>query len=133
MEGVFMRKFVYLLLCAGVCGSICQRIYSQGPGGNLTHDQIVRRDEVRRGEELERRESNLQLLEKMSKAKKESDPQSERAPVIDRETLEKIRSFRQIDPAEKTKYTSFLSSERTGILRFFPDTDCMSKDYLRIG
>ncbi len=86
---------------------------------------------ARRQAESERQMAYLDALAK-KKNTRSDDTQRDRTPPLNKETIDRIRNFRRIDPAEQAKYAAFLSGEHTGMLKFFPDFNCLTLEYIRI-
>jgi hypothetical protein len=126
-----MQKSNYLILCAAICGLLCQPIYSQ-TRRVLGREEQMQREITRREAESERRLAELEALERHKNSIGKLPANGDNTPALDKVMLDRIRSFRQIDPAEQAKFSGFLSGPRTGMLRFFPDRDCVTVDYVRI-
>lgn len=127
-EGMFMRKFVLFLVCMILFGVVCPRVFSQFQR-RLTQEEQMLLEAARRQAESERR---MAELERRRNSIGKMPVKADDTPSLDKDTIERIRAFRQIDPAEQAKYAKFLTDDRTGMLRFYPDNDCVTPNYVRI-
>ena len=106
------------------------------------HSQILRpandpdqqRREAERKSEAERelRMRNMREFDTTMKAMNRPDRSVPASPTIDKETSERIRLARRIDAADYSRYSEFLKAEKTGLVKLFPDYDCVEKNVVRV-
>ncbi len=124
-----MLRSVLLIMCMAIVGATFTNVRSQVIGRKIGLEEQKALEARRRLEESERRMAELELRKNSigKMAAKDDGP-----PPMDKETMDKVRAFRTIKPAELANYAAFLAGEKTGMLRFFPDLDCVTANYVRI-
>jgi hypothetical protein len=59
-------------------------------------------------------------------------PEAPVAPVLTSEERNRVLKLRRVSPSDVATYSSFLSQERTGIFKLFPDIGCTSSTVVRL-
>jgi hypothetical protein len=53
-------------------------------------------------------------------------------PPLDKETIDRVKKFRKVDPELAAKYAAFLAGAHTGITRLFIDNGCFQTGVVRV-
>lgn len=100
----------------------------------LTDPERQRREQERRAErDLDRRMNIMRDLEKSSRLR--SQPQQTvviSEPVLDKDAKERVRLLRRIDPRDLEENSGVLKLQNTGILKLFPNQNCVTAQLVRI-
>jgi hypothetical protein len=92
-----------------------------------------RREAERKAEaERELRMRNMREFDTTMKAMNRPDRSVPASPTIDKETSERIRLARRVDAADYSRYSEFLKAEKAGLVKLFPDYDCVEKNVVRV-
>jgi hypothetical protein len=81
--------------------------------------------------ERELRMRNMREFDTKMQALNRQHPTASAGPTIDKETSERIRVARRVEPADLARYAAFLNADKTGIFKLFPDHDCVTKNVVR--
>lgn len=121
-------KFMPVLLI------VTSAVYVQSQIPQQQNDNTEARREAEKRIEAERnlRMQQMREFDTVMKTKRPPERNVAASPTIDKETGEKIRLARRVDPADLSKYGDFLRADKTGIFKLFPDYDCVTKDVVRI-
>lgn len=98
---------------------------------NTQADQQRREAEQRIEAERKLRMQNMREFDTVMRPLKRPVPSVPAAPTIDKETSERIRLARRVNPADHSRYVEFLKADKTGMFKLFPDYDCVTKNVIR--
>ena len=71
---------------------------------------------------------NLEIITEHANEREQLRHKVQSLPELDRETKDRVRQLRLLDPADMETYRLFLKADRTGIFKIFPNGGCQSKD-----
>lgn len=100
---------------------------------SLTAEERLRRDQERRAErDLERRMNLMRDLDKTARTRDQVDQRAIVEPNLDKDARERVKNLRRIDQNVLNEYAKFLTLDNTGIIKLFPNQDCVSEQTVRI-
>ena len=95
-------------------------------------ESAERREAERRIEaERELRMRNMREFDTTMKAINKPRTSVPASPTIDKETSERIQLARRVDVADRSRYSEFLKSDKSGIFKLLPDYDCVTTNVVR--
>ncbi|CAN5593503.1 hypothetical protein BH10ACI3_BH10ACI3_06290 [soil metagenome] len=85
--------------------------------------------------DLLRRMQDMRALDSYSRRQSDKDKRDLDAfnpPVLDKKTKERIKQMRLFDNRDIERYSSFLTGQNTGIVKLFPNFECVAEKVIRI-
>jgi hypothetical protein len=117
---MFWRTSIAVLLAGSVSGSIEAQRAQLDPAAQRQAEQAQQRRQVEEGENL--------LYDQLRRGI--AGPTATSGPPLDKETVERIKQFRKIDPEAVKEYSAFLKTHGTGVTKFSPDNGCRNDHVL---
>ncbi len=124
-----MKSSIYFVLLLALFGLTSVRSFSQTIMDKLRAQQIEQRNEVERdpGTRIQKMTAEDERIRREMAAS-----QGPSAIKLSKEDIERMKEMRKVDPADLKKYNGFLNGDKTGILRLFPNMNCVTSKLIRI-
>jgi len=111
------------LIAAILVGLSCSWIEAQAPRNRVSPE--TQREAMERQQQQRQQAQNEQLILDQLKRGDVGSTDSN-VPPFDKETFERVKQFRKVDPEVVKTYSAFLKIHGTGITKFFPYNGCLS-------